>query len=144
MRRTVLLLAVMVSALLMAGCSEPITCPTSPDGECRGTKGADQITGTRGVDRIYALGGDDSVQGDDGRGQRLKPLHLPPPVRLLCLCFVRVSYNNTRCIHCCGGLSCAMVLPLHLGRHERWHGQQNSKIATYSVYLFEGDKEREI
>jgi hypothetical protein len=80
MRKTVLLLAVMAAALLMAGCSEPITCPTGPDGECRGTNKADQITGTRGVDQIYALGGDDSVQGGDGLGQRLQPLHLPPPV----------------------------------------------------------------
>jgi uncharacterized protein YceK len=61
MRKTVLLLAVMAAALLMAGCSEPITCPTGPDGECRGTQMADQITGTMGVDQIYALGGDDSV-----------------------------------------------------------------------------------
>jgi len=53
----------MASALLMAGCSEPITCPTGPDGECRGTKLADQITGTIGVDQIYALGGDDFVKG---------------------------------------------------------------------------------
>jgi hypothetical protein len=80
MRKTMLLLAVMASALLTAGCSEPITCPTGPDGECRGTKKADQITGTRGVDQIYALGGDDSVQSGDGLGQRLQPLHLPPPV----------------------------------------------------------------
>ena len=43
------------------------------DGECRGTKRADQITGTIGVDQSYALGG-------DGLGQRLQPLHLPPPV----------------------------------------------------------------
>ncbi len=71
MRKTVLLLAVMAAALLMAGCSEPITCPTGPDGECRGTKKADQITGTIRVDQIYALGGDDSVQGGDGLGQRL-------------------------------------------------------------------------
>jgi Ca2+-binding RTX toxin-like protein len=80
MRKTVLLLAVMTSALLMAGCGEPITCPTGPDGECRGTKGADQITGTSGADTMYAMGGDDSVQGGDGLGQRLQPLHLPPPV----------------------------------------------------------------
>ena len=73
MRKTILLLAVMASALLMAGCSEPITCPTGPDGECRGTKKADQITGTRGVDQIYALGGDGSVQSGDGLGQRLQP-----------------------------------------------------------------------
>ena len=80
MRKTVLLLTVMAAALLMAGCSEPITCPTGPGGECRGTKKADQITGTIRVDQIYALGGDDSVQGGDGLGQRLQPLHLPPPV----------------------------------------------------------------
>ena len=82
MRRTGLLFAVapLAAALLMAGCSEQITCPTGPDGECRGTKGADQITGTSGADTIYAMGGDDSVQGGDGLGQRLQPLHLPPPV----------------------------------------------------------------
>jgi Ca2+-binding RTX toxin-like protein len=82
MRKTVLLLAVapLAAALLMAGCSEPITCPTGPDGECQGTRKADQITGTIGVDQIYALGGDDSVQGGDGLGQRLQPSHLPPPV----------------------------------------------------------------
>jgi Ca2+-binding RTX toxin-like protein len=80
LRKAVLLLAVMASALLMAGCGEPITCPTGPDGECRGTRKADQITGTRGVDKIYALGGDDSVEGGDGLGQRLQPLHLPAPV----------------------------------------------------------------
>jgi Ca2+-binding RTX toxin-like protein len=80
MRKTVLLLAVMAAATLVAGCGESIACPTSPDGECRGTKKADQITGTKGVDRIYALGGDDSVQGGDGLGQRLQPLNLPPPV----------------------------------------------------------------
>ena len=80
MRKTVLLLALLASALLMAGCGEPITCPTGPDGECRGTRKADQITGTRGVDKIYALGGDDSVEGGDGLGQRLQPLHLPAPV----------------------------------------------------------------
>ena len=46
--------------------------------------------------------------------------------------------------HCCRGLSCAMVLPLHLGRHQRWHGQHNAKIATYSVYLFEEERVRDI
>ncbi len=80
MRKAVLLLAVMAAASLLAGCGESIACPTAPDGECRGTKKADQITGTKGVDRIYALGGDDSVQGGDGLGQRLHSLHLPPPV----------------------------------------------------------------
>jgi hypothetical protein len=82
MRRRVLPFAVapLAAALLMAGCSEQITCPTGPDGECRGTKGADQITGTSGADTMYAMGGDDSVQGGDGLGQRLQPLHLPPPV----------------------------------------------------------------
>jgi len=82
MRKTVLLLTVapLAAALLMVGCGESITCPTAPDGECRGTKLADQITGTSGADTIYALGGDDSVQGGDGLGQRLQLLHLPPPV----------------------------------------------------------------
>lgn len=80
MRKAVLLLAVMAAASLLAGCGESIACPTAPDGECRGTKKADQITGTKGVDRIYALGGDDSVQGGDRLGQRLHSLHLPPPV----------------------------------------------------------------
>ena len=80
MRKTVLLLAVIAAASLVAGCGESIACPTAPDGEYRGTKSVDQITGTIGVDQIYALGGDDSVQGGDGLGQRLQPLHLPPPV----------------------------------------------------------------
>jgi Ca2+-binding RTX toxin-like protein len=79
-RKTVLLLAVMAAILLMTGCGESITCSTAPDGECRGTKEDDEITGTSGADTIYALGGDDSVQGGDGLGQRLQPLHLPPPV----------------------------------------------------------------
>jgi hypothetical protein len=99
MRKTVLLFAVMASALLMAGCGEPITCPTSPDGECRGTRKADQITGTRGVDKIYALGDDDSVEGGDGLEQRLhyeSSWHSRQRVRLLRLYFVRVSYNPTR------------------------------------------------
>jgi Ca2+-binding RTX toxin-like protein len=82
MRRTALLLAVapLAAALLVAGCGESISCPTNPDSECRGTKSPDRITGTTGADTIYALGGDDSVQGGDGLGQRLQPLHLPPPV----------------------------------------------------------------
>jgi Ca2+-binding RTX toxin-like protein len=83
MRKPVLLLAVMAAALLMPGCSEPITCPTGPDGECQGTQMADQITGTMGVDQIYALGGDDSVQGGDGLGQRLQSLHLPPVLNVV-------------------------------------------------------------
>jgi hypothetical protein len=80
LRKTVLLLAVMAAAIFVAGCGESISCPTGPDGECRGTMLADEITGTTGADRIYALAGDDSVQGGDGLGQRLQPLHLPPPV----------------------------------------------------------------
>ena len=82
MRKTVILLALapLAAALLVAGCGESITCPTAPDDECRGTEKADQITGTSGADTIYALAGDDSVQGGDGLGQRLQPLHLPPPV----------------------------------------------------------------
>lgn len=81
MRKTVLLLAIapLAAALLVAGCGESITCPTAPDDECRGTEKADQITGTSGADTIYALAGDDSVQGGEGLGQRLQPLHLPPP-----------------------------------------------------------------
>ena len=82
MRRTALLWAVapLAAALLLAGCGASISCPTNPDSECRGTKSPDRITGTTGADTIYALGGDDSVQGGDGLGQRLQPLHLPPPV----------------------------------------------------------------
>ena len=82
MRRTVLLLTVapLAAALLVAGYGKSISCPTAPDSECRGTKLADQITCTTGADTIYALAGDDSVQGGDGLGQRLQPLHLPPPV----------------------------------------------------------------
>ena len=76
MRKTVLLLAVMASALLMAGCGEPIICPTGPDGECRGTRKADQITGTRGVDKIYALGGDDWLKAATGSGRGSAS---PPP-----------------------------------------------------------------
>jgi hypothetical protein len=79
-RKTVLLLVVLAATLLMIGCGESITCPTAPDGACRGTKEEDEITGTSGADTIYALGGDDSVQDGDGLGQRLQPLHLPPPV----------------------------------------------------------------
>src|SRR5215212_438637 len=80
MRTAILLLTVMVALLVGSGVAfaEVITCPTGPDDECRGTQMADQITGTMGVDQIYALGGDDSVQGGDGLGQRLQSLHLPP------------------------------------------------------------------
>jgi Ca2+-binding RTX toxin-like protein len=82
MRTAILLLTVMVALLGGSGVAfaEVITCPTGPDDECRGTQMADEITGTIGVDQIYALDGDDSVQGGDGLGQRLQPLHLPPPV----------------------------------------------------------------
>jgi Ca2+-binding RTX toxin-like protein len=80
MRTAILLLTVMVALLVGSGVAfaEVITCPTGPGDECRGTQMADQITGTIGVDQIYALGGDDSVQGGDGLGQRLQSLHLPP------------------------------------------------------------------
>jgi hypothetical protein len=72
-RKTVLLLAVMAATLLMTDCGESITCPTAPDGKCRGTKEDDEITGTSGADTIYALGGDDSVQGGDGLGKGSSP-----------------------------------------------------------------------
>jgi Ca2+-binding RTX toxin-like protein len=69
MRTAILLLTVMAVALLVGSwvaCAAVITCPTGPEGECRGTKMADQIIGTMGVDQIYALGGDDSVKGGSG------------------------------------------------------------------------------
>jgi Ca2+-binding RTX toxin-like protein len=80
MRTAILLSTVMVALLVgsRVAFAAVITCPTGSGGECRGTKKADQITGTIRVDQIYALGGDDSVQGGDGLGQRLQPLHLPP------------------------------------------------------------------
>src|SRR5215217_3551322 len=65
MRTAIVLLTGMVALLVGSGVAlaAVITCPTGPDGECRGTKLADQITGTIGVDQIYALGGDDFVKG---------------------------------------------------------------------------------
>ncbi len=71
MRRTVLLLAGMVLAVLLAGgiaVAANITCPTSDDGSglCRGTEEDDTLSGTVELDRMWAYDGNDTLFGNEG------------------------------------------------------------------------------
>jgi Ca2+-binding RTX toxin-like protein len=70
MRRTLLLLATMMFALVVAGgvaLAASISCPDPSSGlHCVGTDGNDKIQGTIYEEHIFALGGNDTVYGNDG------------------------------------------------------------------------------
>jgi Ca2+-binding RTX toxin-like protein len=71
MRRPVLLLASIISAVLLASgaaLAGPIDCPTNAD--CYGTEGDDELVGTDGRNFIFARGGNDTLKGY-GRVDRL-------------------------------------------------------------------------
>ena len=66
MRRTVLLLASVGAALLVAGgaaMAASINCPNASGGYCNGTSAGDGMYGTANVDRMYGLGGADLMYG---------------------------------------------------------------------------------
>ncbi len=79
MRKTILLLAVMASALVVASgvaWAATIECPNRSGNLCVGTKKADTMTGTdsaddmtgrKGKDRMFALGGNDTISGGPSR-----------------------------------------------------------------------------
>ena len=65
MKRVVVLLAVMATALVVASgvaLAASIDCPNRPNGTCIGTSNDDTITGTPQPDQIRARGGDDAVK----------------------------------------------------------------------------------
>jgi Ca2+-binding RTX toxin-like protein len=78
MRKTVLVLAVMASALVVASgvaWAATIECPNRSGNLCVGTKNNDTMTGTasaddmkgrKGKDRMSALGGNDTISGGPG------------------------------------------------------------------------------
>jgi hypothetical protein len=76
MRSTMLLLAAMVAAMLLASgvalAATVINCADDPVAPCDGTTGDDEMTGTVGTDHMYAKEGNDTLRGlgrfDDLRG----------------------------------------------------------------------------
>jgi Ca2+-binding RTX toxin-like protein len=78
MKRTIALLTTMAMILLLAtsvALAAAISCPTGPNGTCRGTASADTITGTanrdiidsfRGSDTLNARGANDTLDGGQG------------------------------------------------------------------------------
>jgi hemolysin type calcium-binding protein len=76
MRSTMLLLAAMVAAMLLASgvalAATVINCADDPVAPCDGTTGDDEMTGTSETDDIYAKEGNDTLRGlekiDDLRG----------------------------------------------------------------------------
>lgn len=67
MRRTALLIAVMMLAVLVSSGVAWAAIIRCDGGVCRGTGGPDQMTGTIGTDTMYAFGGHDRMDG--GRGE---------------------------------------------------------------------------
>ncbi len=66
MRRSVLLLALVLSATLLAAGAAFAVDRNCDGGECKGTGGSDVLDGSEVRDTIYGLGGDDVVVGRGG------------------------------------------------------------------------------
>ena len=66
-RRTILLLATMVVALVLASgvalAANPINCADDTVAPCEGTTADDEMTGTSNTDHIYAKEGNDTLRG---------------------------------------------------------------------------------
>ena len=70
MKKTALLLAAMLSAILLASgvalAANQVDCSNNPDALCLGTLGSDEIEGTGARDDIRALAGSDVVNAGGG------------------------------------------------------------------------------
>jgi RTX calcium-binding nonapeptide repeat (4 copies) len=69
MRRAVVLLVVVATALAVASGVVLADDKSCTGGDCVGTRDGDTITGTTSADRIAGMEGDDSIASGDGNGQ---------------------------------------------------------------------------